>query len=353
MCGGGAERVVSVLANSLAEDEEVEILTFIKGDSFYPLKDRVNFSDCGVKRVSKGLFRKLSLALRFPKVFVKTRRKIKKGGYDVVLSFLEEADITLWLIRKTGVKFKWITSERNDPQRKSGLMRRLIKKVYKKSDLLVCQSQAVKDYYSAIPEEKKAVIFNPVDISSLPERTPSLNRTVVSVGRLDAQKNFPMLINAFREIKESFPDVKLEIYGEGGERKALQDFIDRLNAGGYITLCGAYKNVLDKVAKAELFVMTSDYEGFPNALLEAAAMGVPCICTDFATGTAREIIGEDCLVPVGDKNALKEKMAYLLSDKNALLAASELNLSHTKAFDKDIIVQEWEGYLKAVARKNE
>ena len=353
MCGGGAERVVSVLANSLSGKEDVEIFTFIKGESFYPLSDRVKVSDCGIKRVKKGLLRKLSLLIRFPKVFIKTRRKIKRGGYDAVLSFLEEADLTLWLIRKTGVKFKWITSERNDPAKKSRVMRWLIKKAYAKSDLLVCQSQAVKDYYRGLPAEKKAVIYNPIDLSVLPERAAVPEKKVVAVGRLDEQKNFPMLIKAFSLLAESFSDYKLDIYGEGGERKNLQRLIDGLNAGGYITLCGADKNVLEKVAKAELFVMTSNYEGFPNALLEAAAMGLPCVCTDFSTGTAKEIIGEEYLVPVGDSAALKEKIEHLLSDKTALKKAAESNVVRTRAFDKNIIVKEWEGCLKAVAGKDE
>lgn len=349
MGGGGAERVASILANGLVKDGySVGVHTFVGGESFYPLSEDISITDCGIKKVKKGILRKLSILLNFPKAFFKTKKLIKKGGYDVVISLLPEADITVWLIRKFYSKFKWVSSERFDPEKRGKRRQRYVNKAYKNVDFLVCQSDKVKEYYSQVNDDKKTVIFNPININGLPERKTVPEKTIVSVGRLSTQKNFALLIKAFADISKTYHEYSLKIYGEGPERENLQNLIDELSAKEKITLCGADKNVLSKVASASLFVMTSNSEGFPNALLEAAAIGLPCISTDFNTGTACEIIDKDFLIPVGDEKALKERLEYLLSDDTLRITVGNKNRENAKKFDGEIIVKEWETLLLKV-----
>lgn len=352
--GGGAERVVANLVNKLSENKEnsVYLNTFIGGKSFYPLSESVKISDCGIKSVKKGFFRKASLLLNFPKAFFKTRKLIKKGNFDAVISFLPEADFTLWLIKKTGVKFRWITSERNDPTHRGKISRFLINKAYKKADFLVCQTERVKEYYSFIGQEKKAVIRNPLNGNNVGVRAENPEKLVVAVGRLYPQKNFPLLINAFSEIHGNFTDYSLKIIGEGTERKKLQKIIDESGAHSYIFLVGAKKDVKEEIKNAELFVMCSDYEGFPNALLEAAAMGIPCVSTDFLTGSAREILPDsEALFPVGDKEALKTVLRKMLSDKEFAENCGANNRENCKRFDMTIIINKWEDVINRVIEK--
>ena len=344
MGGGGAERVVSILANNLSKngDNVVSIHTFVSGESFYRIDEKVILTDCGIKKVKKGLFRKLSVFINFPKAFFRTRKLIKKGNFDYVLSFLAEADITLWLCKKTGVKFTHVCSEINDPRKKGRLKRFFLKKTYKRADKFVCQSQTIANFYSFIDSNKKVVIPNPLNPQILPKRDKDLKNTVVAVGRLTAQKNFTLLINAFSRVLQKFPDYSLEIYGEGGERSDLERQIERLGLAPKIELKGAQKGVLDKIKNAKLFVMSSDYEGFPNALLESMGIGLPVVCTDFFTGTARELIDEKggMLVPTGDENALATAIVKMLS-KPDLESFGEYNLEKAKNYYEDVIVEKW------------
>ncbi len=344
MGGGGAERVVSILANNLSKnnDNVVQIHTFVSGESFYKIDDKVILSSCGIKKVKKGLFRKLSVLINFPKAFFRTRKLIKKGDFDYVLSFLPEADITLWLCKKTGVKFTHVCSERNDPSKKGKLKRFFLKKTYKRADKFVCQSQTVANFYSFIDSNKKVVIPNPLNPNILPERAKDLKNTIVAVGRLTAQKNFALLINAFSRVLQEFSEYSLEIYGEGGERRILEDQINKLGLGSKITLKGAQKGVLDKIKDAKLFVMSSNFEGFPNALLESMGIGLPVVCTDFFTGTARELIDDKggILVPVRDEKALAKAIIEMLS-KPDLESYGAYNHEKSKSYYEDVIVKKW------------
>lgn len=355
MNGAGAERVVANLSNGLSEkDYSVFLHTFISGESFYPISEKVNVSDCGIKKVKKGFFRKLSLICNFPKAFFKTRKLIKKGGFDAVISFLPEADFILWLIKKTGIKFKWITSERNDPTRRGKAVDRILNKVYKVSDFMVCQSERVLDYYSFIDEQKKTVIFNPLDINAIGERGKDTEKTVVSVGRLYPQKNFPLLIKAFSETHKDFPEYILKIYGQGTEKKKLIKMITEVGANDYIFIKKPSKNIMEEIKAAELFVMTSDYEGMPNALMEAAATGLPAVCSDFNSGSAREILPDsEALFPVGDKEALKTVLRKMLIDKEFAENCGDNNRKNCKRFDMTIIINKWEDVINRVIEKDE
>lgn len=344
MGGGGAERVVSILANNLSKsiDNTIQIHTFVSGESFYPIDASVKLTDCGIKKVKKGLFRKFSVLINFPKAFFRTREIIKKGHFDYIVSFLPEADITLWLCKKTGVKFFHVCSERNDPRIYGKLTTLILNKVYKCADKFVCQSQKVAEYYSFIQEHKKVIIPNPICINNLPKRGKDIKNTIVGVGRLSSQKNFALLINAFFRVEKEFPEYTLEIYGEGDERRVLEDQIEKLGLTAKVALKGAQKGVLEKIKSAKLFVLSSDFEGFPNALLEGMGIGLPVISTDFFTGTARELIDEEggLLVPVGDEEALYKGIKELLS-KNSLDEMGKHNKEKAQNYSEDVIIQKW------------
>ena len=190
----------------------------------------------------------------------------------------------------------------------------------------MCQSSKVAEYFDS---NNTIVIPNPIDNNILPEPyTGERRKVIVGVGRLMKQKNFANLIKAFSMLDSQFNEYTLEIYGEGSLHQELDDLINRLNLSHRVKLMGAKQNVLQLIKDASLFVMSSDYEGYPNALAEAMAIGLPVICTDFYSGTARELIGEKngLLVPVGDSKAMAKAIERLLSDSQKREIMSKENI---------------------------
>ena len=155
---------------------------------------------------------------------------------------------------------------------------------------------------------------------------------MVSVGRLRKQKNLSMLLRAFSRLPEKFADFDLEIYGGGNLEEELQEEIKNLGLSGRAKLMGVKKNVMHYIADSALFVMSSDYEGFPNALAEAMATGLPVISTDFSTGVAGDIVKAEngIVIPVGDENALVEAMKKMLSEEEKW---EQMSLENRKLLD--------------------
>lgn len=346
MGSGGAERVVSLLANSLAANNyKVTVVTLAGGPSFYPLNPPVTYIPGNIN-VKRGNWFKAYCSELFalPRAFMFLRRTITQGKFDRVVSFLPETDILVFACKLSGLQFSHICSERTDPTRRPWWRRHLLHYVHRRVTLLICQTQTVADYYKNVPLVRKKVIANPVALSRLPQSSNCINTRIVAVGRLAPEKNFSLLISAFSQICKEFPQYRLDIYGEGPLHAKLQQQIDLLGLQNKITLKGRTSNVLHQIADAALFVLPSNFEGFPNALLEAIALGLPVISTDFATGAARELVGPEngLLIPVGDQNALAKAMRTILSDPTRQHAMRQANMQKAKKYDVNIIIQQWE-----------
>ncbi|MDD4689305.1 MAG: glycosyltransferase [Eubacteriales bacterium] len=351
MGGGGAERVVSLIANSLSKNNSIHIFTLVGGESFYQLNEEVIYDSVNITVNRKNKLTTLwSEATSLYKSFVQIRNYIKKEKFDIVISFLVETDILVGLCKLFGLKFKHVCSERNDPTKRSGLQLKIITAIYKRATLFVCQSKMVASFYKEVPTEIKRVISNPVQPENLPQRNVVNPNRIVAVGRLSTQKNFRMLINSFSNTANEFSEATLDIYGEGPQRETLQAQIDLLNLTGRITLCGARKDLQQCIADAQLFVMSSDYEGFPNALLEAIAIGIPVISTDFPTGIAKELIGKEngLVVPVDDEKSMTDGIRYMLSHKELLSDMGNANYQMAKRFYTENIIKMWEEELTSI-----
>lgn len=351
MSGGGAERVVSMIANHLCQkDYDIGITVLVSEDSFYKLDSKIIFQSANftVNRTNKAV-RLLSLATNFINSILYIKRSIKEFRPDVVFSLLAETDIVTYLALFNQKHIYRICSERNDPTRRNQLIETILKTIYKKADAFVCQSQAVAQYYSSVPADKKVIIPNPIDLSLIPMAVKeSAPMRIVSVGRLVKQKNFPLLIRSISEIIAQMPDVHLTIYGEGSERPYLEELIEHLGLQEHVELPGSTGEVHAKMRDASLFVMSSDYEGFPNALIEAIAMGLPVVSTDFATGVAREIVDENVgiVVPCADQLAITDAILTLLNNDELRLHIRKNGHSKVEKFDVHRVVEIWDDYLK-------
>lgn len=317
MGGGGAERVVSIIANNLCDRYQIQIATLVSADSFYELNASVSLVSAGfdITRSSK-IARCMSMGRKFIKSISYVRKIISEFKPDIIFSLLEEMDIVSYFATIRLRNIIRINSERNDPLARNRWLSTLLKKIYGTSDMLVCQSETVAQYYKNVPH--KIVIPNPVDFSSYPKRvSEGQNTRIVGVGRLREQKNFLLLEKAFARISKQFPKVSVVIYGEGPERKKLEEESKRDGLEGRFFLPGASKDILNEIKDATVFAFPTNYEGFPNALIEAISMGIPVVTTDFSTGIARDIVNDEVgiVVPVGDIDGFAEGLKELLSDK--------------------------------------
>ena len=349
MGNGGAERVLATIANNLCREHDVRIVTMTDAESFYPLDDRVKIIGLGQKMSRANKIKKIfSAAFGGIKAYFSLRKIVKKEKIDVVLSFLGPASFLAIMLKLFGPKCRVVVSERCDPLARGKLYRFFERSFFPRADVVVCQSATVTMFFKEKHRRKTVVIPNPIAASAIPERYNGKRRhVVVGVGRLDTQKNFSMLIRAFSRLPEEFSDYTLEIYGGGPLEATLNEQIAKLGISDRAHLMGVKKGVMHYIADASLYVMSSDYEGFPNALAESMASGIPVISTDFPTGVARDLVKEEngIVIPVGDEDALLAAMQEMLSREDRWDDMSRANREMLQTLSENRIANMWESVL--------
>ena len=346
LCGGGAERVIVNLANFFSEDgNETLIINSYPAEDQYKASESVRRVFLEDKHLKKSFIRK-NLS------YVKKLRKIlKEEKPDVLVSFMAEPNFRS-IIAARKLKVKTVISVRNDPKKEypTFLYRFLARRLYKRADGIVFQTDEAMQFFSEKIRKKSAVIMNSVDPVFF-NTQKTAEDYCVAVGRLTAQKNYPMMIKAFRNILEDFPDKKLFIYGEGELKDSIYNLIIEEGVAENIKIAGRTDNVPDVLSRAEVFLMTSDYEGMPNALLEAMAAGVPVICTDCPCGGPKMVIEDGIngfLIGTGDSEALTEKLKIIFSDSELKRKLSDNAKLSAKNFLPDIINAKWQEYLENI-----
>lgn len=339
---GGSERVMSLLANTFAQKGyEVEIVCINKHLVFYPIDEKVKvwFAEDEVK--SPSILKKV----------LWLRNHIKNDRPDVVIAFMLEV-YCVTLASLIGVSVPVISSERIDPHffgRAKGLLRWLL---LRRTTHLVVQTVRIKDFYSAKLQSRTTIIPNPVTdkVFSL---TPTLKqKRIIAVGRLAYQKNYPMMFRAFAKVHHDFPDWQLVVYGNGPQKDEIRGVIERLGMEGHIILAGKSDHVVEEMNKSSLFVMSSDYEGMSNALLEAVCVGLPVISTDVSG--ARDLITEGVngyIVPVGNERALTLALSSMLSSPEKMDEMGRQSKALAPRFREEQIVGQWEELIKKVVRQ--
>jgi GalNAc-alpha-(1->4)-GalNAc-alpha-(1->3)-diNAcBac-PP-undecaprenol alpha-1,4-N-acetyl-D-galactosaminyltransferase len=323
---GGAERVAVTLANAWAEQgREVWILSSFLGASgaFYKLHARVSLlylADSMSRRPRQKWFAALYKIRAL-------RRLIVQINPDVTVSVLTNVNV-LTITALATLRIPLVVSERTDPAADVDLPRSLrVARVlsYPFADRLVVQTAAAAGRYAERLRgvSRIAVIPNPVPgalmASQVRARHDGSEGTVVAMGRLSAEKGYAKLIKAFGKAFASDASWRLEIWGNGPLRAELQGGIDALGMTGRIRLCGPTEEPWVVLAAAQIFVLTSQYEGFPNAMLEAMAVGLPCIAFDCPSGP-RELSDEGraaIIVPRNDVNALAQALTDLSTNPDA------------------------------------
>ena len=363
---GGAERVVSILLSELGKHYNITLFLMNK-TLFYDVPKNVNIVFLEQSNPSeKGIVKLFKLPLLAWKY-----KKINRS--DISLSFMNRPNYINVLAKLFGMKSRTIISERAMPslQHKSGLQgfinRFLIKHLYRLSDLVIANSLGNSyDLKESFNIKNVITISNPIDIdkiNSLSKVNIKLKNdkfTIITIGRLDSGKNHKLLINAIRDI-----DVYLYIIGEGVLKLELEKLIKDIGVENKVFLLGRIANPYAYLSKSDCFIFTSNYEGFPNVLLEALACALPVISTDCLSGPREilsssnhidkqltngiELVEYGILSSVNDVNALAKAINLMKEDDILRKQYSEKSAIRIKEFDTSIIIDR---FISAIESKN-
>ena len=335
---GGAERVISLISNELINRGwGIHIITVLRPEIEYYLDSRIIHTDISSSNSNK--------VLDMPRIAKELRKRINIIKPDAVISFMMNINIVTWLaVRKINVKF--IASERNDPsQGRSKIRHWLSSLAYASSYRTVFQTERARSFYSKKIQDKGIIICNPIKVECLCEK--SLEHKIISVGRLDPQKNRRLLIEAFYEIHSQYPDYSLHIFGEGVQEQELKALVSSLGLTSSVVFHGNVNNVHQQIKNGEIFVLSSDFEGQSNALLEAMMMGFPCVSTDCAGAVEAINNGIDgFIVPIKDKDKMVEAISKLIASENLREQFSKNSIIHARQFDVKSVVDKWEELIK-------
>lgn len=349
LCAGGAERVISQLANYLSSvNIECHIITVDKKPIFYTIKDKVKITQIEVSNNNRILKKFL--------IYLQVRKTVKKVQPDVVLAMPEEIGIYA-IPSLLGLRIPIVISERNNPwimpwKKVTRLFRKIF---YPLADGFIFQTEQAASFFSKRIQRKSIILPNPIDVSILPKPI-LLNRRkeIVSVGRLEKQKNFPLLIHAFSKFLLKHPDYKLIIYGDGSLRSDLHKLAEQMLPEGTYELPGKSNQILNKINGASMFVLSSDYEGMPNVLIEAMSLGIPVISTNCPSGGPKSLINDGyngILVPVNDEKSLTEAMIKIASNNELSSKLSENAIKIRNSLDINIVAINWLDYLTKIVNK--
>jgi glycosyltransferase involved in cell wall biosynthesis len=286
--------------------------------------------------------------------YKKLRKLVKREKPDVVLAMPEKVNVwTVLFLIGTGVPV--VVSERNDPHRhpQSKIKRMLRCLVYPFAKGFIFQTQEAADYFSRRTRAHGIVLDNPLDTARIPSHCEGARKpVVVAAGRLHSQKNFAMLIRAFARFYKAHHAYSLVIYGEGPERNELMRIASRLGVAGAVELPGQSKTLLSEINDCAMFVLSSDYEGMPNVLIEAMACGLPCVATDCPIGGVRSLIqdGENgLLVEPGNEKRLTAAMSAVADDPDLAERLGNNAAKIQSRLDEAVVAAEWRRYLERIA----
>lgn len=363
MSSGGAERVMSILVNnySIIKENEVVLLTLLNTNDDYVINKSVKRYILDKKKYSnkcklEKYYSKLSL-----KGLLKMYKILKDEKPDVIVSFLPEPSFKIMFLKKVFSKISKIpaiVSIRNDPQieYKNKLTRFIMKKLYNNIDGMVFQTLDAKGYITNLINIKNvAVIPNPINEKFFVKAKDDSERKneIITLGRLENQKNHKLLIKSFYNASKINNKYTLNIYGEGSLHNTLQRMIVELKLEDKVFLRGKTNKAEEVLNDAKIFVLSSDYEGMPNALMEAMACGLPCISTNCPCGGPKEIIINDVnglLINTNCEEELSNSLIELMERKEKRIQFGNKAKEIRNIYSEKEICSRWDAVIEKVIK---
>ncbi len=355
---GGAERVATTLCNAWAErgDDVMLMPTFSGGGHpFHKVSSAVELvylaDRVGITKKHPWSYAKRIVALR---------NAIKEQSPDVVVSFLPNVNVAA-VLSCSFLRIPLIICERRDPSSQPcpGYWEYACRLTYRHADMVTLQTDdaaaRAQQIYPGLRKVRSIPNPLPDALFANPKRSGNKRKILLSLGRLSAEKQISKSIRAFRDVASRFDDWDLHIYGDGPERSACASLIDELNLSGRVVLKGQTADAWAVMAGADAFIMTSRCEGFPNALLEACGIGLPCVVFDCPSGP-KEITrgGEDALlVPLDDHGALVAALSRIMDDAAFRISLGRHARESTfNRFRLGAVMNSWDRLFSEVGAKN-
>lgn len=338
---GGAGKMIVYLANHFSK-QGYDVVLYVEEQlgKHYDIEP-------GVQVYQETEFFKNYYTRHFQQIF-QLRKRVKEINPDLVISFQTNQNaLSVLATRKHHIPV--IVSERGDPYQYHDLVAKLKTWVINKAEGGVFQTKKAMQYYGKDLQSRSVVIYNPNTVVGI-ERPVERNNEIAFVGRFDIhQKRQDLAVDAFKIVADAEPDVKLAFYGAGKEQEIIKEKVNRLGLEDRVIFKGLVKDVPNAIKDSRIFLMTSDFEGMPNALIEAMACGLPCVSTDCSPGGASELIrsGENgVIVPCGDAQAIARAMINLLREpvKAETMGAEAQKI--VEELSPTNIYGQWEKYVK-------
>lgn len=350
---GGAERVIANLAEYFhSQNYEVYVVTKLRGKDEYALR-------FGITRIVADITREEETKSRIGNLYArisKLRKIWKEIKPDVIVSFIRKNNV-MTIVSSRFLNIPVVVSVRSDPKRElqGRVMKPLSLLLFRFADGIVLQTKQAVEFFPKSLQKKAVILPNSINPAFLNgQNTAEKQKEIVTVGRIDKNKNQRMLIEAFSEVAHKYPDWCVRLYGDGEEAILLKELVKKTGLEKQVFFMGQVSNVAEKLSKASVFVLPSKCEGMPNALIEAMAMGTAVISTDCPCGGPADLIqnGENgILIAVDDKKALIEALEKLINDEKCRNRLAHNAAQIIKKLHPDIVNRQWKEYIEAKLRK--
>lgn len=313
---GGAERVFVNLAEYFRREgyRVVMVTQYQKADE-YMLEEGIEriLSDIEEEKVSS------SRVLNFFRRLNKLHMILKKQKPDLVLSCNGKNNF-MAVVTTMGTRTKPVVSVVGEAKEEypTRVMRMLANLLFSRAAGVILQTERSRSFFCNKVGEKAVILPNSLNPDFIrPRYEGEREKRIVSVGRMDANKNHEMQLRAFASLQDRYPDYELVIYGDGELRSSIEELARELDIADRVSLPGVVPDVASRIDRAALFLLTSYSEGVSNALIEALALGLPVIATDVPSGGTEELIEDGVnglIIPAGDQKALERAMDKILGD---------------------------------------
>lgn len=359
LCKGGAERVICNLAEYFySQDYEVYMVTKLKDDVEYEISD-------GITRIIADITPKEETGSRIGNLRARINKLTniwKDIKPDIIVSFIKKNNL-MALASAKRLHIPVVVSVRSAPARE--LSGRGIKPLsfllFRSAAGIVLQTTEAKEFFPKYLQKKVTILpnsINPAFVKYVDNEVTSnyldRKKQIITVGRIDDNKNQRMLVDAFAQIAERYPDWSVHLYGDGEGRKALEEHVSDLRLDNQIIFHGVVADVPERMRESSIFVLPSKIEGMPNALIEAMAMGMACISTDCPCGGPRDLIEDGVngvLIDVDDKDALAENISRLIMDDSYRLSISKEAVHIIDRLHPDAVNRMWNDYIDSIIER--
>ena len=345
---GGTERVIVNLAEYMIGcGDTVTLVTQFLSENEYELPN-------GVSRIISGLTDEETTKDRIKNILLR-HKKLKNIWIDIkpdiILSFIGKNNFMAVSTAK-GLNIPVAVCVRALPELEypNPLMKALTGLLFTKADAVILQTAEQKSFFSARVKRRAYILKNPIDSAFLRKPYEGIrDKEIVSVGRIDENKNHRMIIDAFAPLTEKYPDWRVKIYGEGQQRDELIRYVKERGLEQQISLPGRISDVAGSIEKASIFILSSDTEGSPNALIEAMCLGICCISTDCPCGGPAELIENNTngiLIPVRGTDKLQEVLQNLLGDLQRIDKIGHTSLKTRDIYNPEAVLGSWRELLE-------